>query len=103
MLRPKKTKFHRKLGVFNLNFRLQTLTHTVIHKPQINLYVTLTFIPLITSFFLFQVVKIVPNDKDARLKLEECEKTVKRMAFEAAISAEQDSAFKTLDVESFGM
>jgi len=54
------------------------------------------------SFFR-QVVRIVPNDKDARLKLDECEKTVKRMAFEKAIQAEHVSAFKALDVESIAI
>jgi len=47
-----------------------------------------------------QVVKIVPNDKDARMKLDECEKTVKRMAFEKAIEAEHIDPFKNLDLES---
>lgn len=35
------------------------------------------------------VVKIAPNDKDAKLKLEDCEKTVARMAFEKAIASNE--------------
>eukprot|EP01113_Clastostelium_recurvatum_P027663 TRINITY_DN3340_c0_g1_i2.p1 TRINITY_DN3340_c0_g1~~TRINITY_DN3340_c0_g1_i2.p1 ORF type:complete len:476 (-),score=61.94 TRINITY_DN3340_c0_g1_i2:41-1468(-) len=35
-----------------------------------------------------QVVKIVPNDRDARTKLLECEKQIKKMAFEEAIASE---------------
>jgi serine/threonine-protein phosphatase 5 len=50
-----------------------------------------------------QVVKIVPNDKDARLKLQECEKTVKRLAFERAIAAEQKSAFDDVKLEDISI
>eukprot|EP01103_Thecamoeba_quadrilineata_P015013 TRINITY_DN4615_c0_g1_i1.p1 TRINITY_DN4615_c0_g1~~TRINITY_DN4615_c0_g1_i1.p1 ORF type:complete len:165 (+),score=41.18 TRINITY_DN4615_c0_g1_i1:27-497(+) len=35
-----------------------------------------------------QVVQIHPNDKDARLKLTECQKAIHRAAFEAAIASE---------------
>eukprot|EP00026_Physarum_polycephalum_P008203 Phypoly_transcript_08282.p1 GENE.Phypoly_transcript_08282~~Phypoly_transcript_08282.p1 ORF type:complete len:493 (-),score=92.25 Phypoly_transcript_08282:20-1498(-) len=46
-----------------------------------------------------QVVKLVPNDRDARKKLEECEKTVKRIQFEAAIAAEHKDVFASLKIE----
>lgn len=46
-----------------------------------------------------QVVKIVPNDKDARKKLEECEKTVRRMQFEDAIAAEHKDVFASMKPE----
>jgi len=46
-----------------------------------------------------QVVKIVPNDKDARKKLDECEKTVRKMLFEDAIAAEHKDAFASLKVD----
>eukprot|EP01112_Ceratiomyxa_fruticulosa_P014721 TRINITY_DN4240_c0_g3_i1.p1 TRINITY_DN4240_c0_g3~~TRINITY_DN4240_c0_g3_i1.p1 ORF type:complete len:963 (-),score=237.71 TRINITY_DN4240_c0_g3_i1:64-2829(-) len=49
-----------------------------------------------------QVVKIVPNDKDARTKLSQCEKEVKRAAFEEAIASEHTvSVFQDLDVNSY--
>lgn len=35
-----------------------------------------------------QVAKVRPNDKDAKLKYTECNKIVKKMAFEAAISVD---------------
>lgn len=48
-----------------------------------------------------QVVKLVPNDKDAAAKLKECEKAVRRAAFEAAIAHEETaSPFDTLDLNS---
>jgi len=50
------------------------------------------------SFFR-QVVKIVPNDKDAQKKLEECEKTVRRLQFEDAIAAEHIDPFKSMKVD----
>jgi hypothetical protein len=46
-----------------------------------------------------QVVKLVPNDRDARKKLEECEKTVKRIQFEAAIAAEHKDVFASLKID----
>lgn len=50
------------------------------------------------SFFR-QVVKIAPNDRDARKKLEECEKTVRRLMFEDAIAAEHKDVFASLKVD----
>lgn len=35
------------------------------------------------------VVKLAPNDKDAKLKLDDCEKTVARLAFEKAIASNE--------------
>lgn len=46
-----------------------------------------------------QVVKLVPNDRDARTKLAECEKTVKARMFEAAIAAEHKDVFASLKIE----
>eukprot|EP00126_Sphaerothecum_destruens_P006007 Sdes_comp19168_c0_seq1m9948 len=48
------------------------------------------------------VVKRVPNDRDARLKLKECEKIVKKEAFEEAIKTEtvHKSALDDVDVNS---
>lgn len=47
------------------------------------------------------VVKKAPNDKDAKLKLAECEKIVKRVAFLAAIDpGEEPSAAEGLDLDS---
>ncbi|KAI9049506.1 hypothetical protein LZ554_006535 [Drepanopeziza brunnea f. sp. 'monogermtubi'] len=47
------------------------------------------------------VVRKAPNDKDAKLKLAECEKIVKRVAFLAAIDpGEEPSAAEGLDLES---
>jgi serine/threonine-protein phosphatase 5 len=46
-----------------------------------------------------QVVKLVPNDKDARTKLTECEKTVKARLFEEAIAAEHRDVFAALKID----
>lgn len=47
------------------------------------------------------VVKREPNNRDAKLKLAECEKLVRRMDFEKAIEvAEPTSAFEDLDIDS---
>jgi len=46
-----------------------------------------------------QVVKIVPGDKDARKKLDECEKTVRARLFEAAIAAEHKDVFASLKID----
>lgn len=35
------------------------------------------------------VVRLAPNDKDAKLKLEDCEKTAARLAFEKAIASSE--------------
>jgi hypothetical protein len=44
-------------------------------------------------------VKIVPGDKDARKKLDECEKTVRARMFEEAIAAEHKDVFASLKIE----
>ncbi|KAH8702546.1 serine/threonine protein phosphatase PPT1 [Talaromyces proteolyticus] len=47
------------------------------------------------------VIKKEPNNRDAKLKLAECEKLVRRMDFEKAIEvAEPASVFEDLDIES---
>ncbi|EGD87834.1 hypothetical protein H112_04304 [Trichophyton rubrum D6] len=47
------------------------------------------------------VVKKAPNDRDAKLKLAECEKLVRRIEFEKAIEvADPPSAFEGLNIES---
>ena len=47
------------------------------------------------------VVRKAPTDRDAKLKLAECEKLVRRLDFEKAIEvAEPPSAFEGLDIES---
>jgi serine/threonine-protein phosphatase 5 len=48
------------------------------------------------------VVKVCPNDKDALSKLTECQKIVKRIAFEKAIAVDEHkkSAFDMVDIES---
>jgi len=43
----------------------------------------------IMKFILLQVAKAHPNDKDARAKFTECNKIVKRIAFEKAISIDE--------------
>ena len=48
-----------------------------------------------------QCVRLDPNNKDARLKLEECKKIVRQMAFFAAIEiGDEPSATEGLDLES---
>lgn len=47
------------------------------------------------------VVKKAPHDRDAKLKLAECEKLVRRIEFEKAIEvADPPSAFEGLNIES---
>lgn len=38
---------------------------------------------------MFQVTKVRPNDQDAKLKYSECNKIVKKIAFEKAISVDK--------------
>lgn len=46
---------------------------------------------------------IVPNDKDAKLKMQECEKIVRRMDFLKAIEmGDPPSAAEGLDLNSMG-
>ena len=49
-----------------------------------------------------KVVKVCPNDKDALAKLNECQKIVKRIAFEKAIAVDdtKKSAFDLVDIEA---
>ena len=49
--------------------------------------------------------KVVPNDKDAKKKLEECEKIVKRIAFEEAINSEEEKVVvsDTIDLNNFAV
>jgi serine/threonine-protein phosphatase 5 len=52
--------------------------------------------------FLY-VCKQKPTDRDARAKLAECEKQIKRILFEEAIAFEHErSAFAKIDPESIG-
>ena len=45
-----------------------------------------------------------PNDKDARSKFTECNKIIKRIAFEKAISVDDTSSIAdTLDLDHMGM
>ena len=58
--------------------------------------------------FLFpisQVTKAKPNDKDARAKYNECNKIVRRIAFEKAISVEdtQKSIADQINLDSMSM
>uniref|UniRef100_A0A8C6NSN5 Serine/threonine-protein phosphatase n=1 Tax=Nothobranchius furzeri TaxID=105023 RepID=A0A8C6NSN5_NOTFU len=48
------------------------------------------------------VVKVRPNDKDARMKYQECNKIVKQKAFERAIASDEKkkSVVDSLDIES---
>ncbi|XP_035169822.1 serine/threonine-protein phosphatase 5-like, partial [Oxyura jamaicensis] len=48
------------------------------------------------------VVKVRPNDKDAKLKYQECNKIVKQKAFERAIASDEQkrSVVDSLDIES---
>lgn len=41
-------------------------------------------------YFFTQVTKVRPSDKDAKLKYNECNKIVKKIAFEKAISVEDN-------------
>ncbi len=45
----------------------------------------------------------MPNDRDARKKLEECEKTVRRLAFEESIAAEHIDAFAAMKIDDIGI
>ncbi|XP_009866417.1 PREDICTED: protein PPP5D1, partial [Apaloderma vittatum] len=49
-----------------------------------------------------KVVKVRPNDKDAKLKYQECHKIVKQKAFERAIASDEHkrSVVDSLDIES---
>ncbi len=47
-------------------------------------------------------MKVRPNDKDARLKYQECNKIVKQKAFERAIASDEikKSVVDSLDIEN---
>lgn len=45
---------------------------------------------LVVMYFFTQVTKVRPSDKDAKLKYNECNKIVKKIAFEKAISVEDN-------------
>ena len=49
-----------------------------------------------------QVVRVRPNDKDAKLKYQECNKIVKQKAFERAIASDEirKSVVDSLDIEN---
>lgn len=49
-----------------------------------------------------QVVRVRPNDKDAKLKYQECNKIVKQKAFERAIASDElkRSVVDSLDIEN---
>ncbi|CAO4382478.1 unnamed protein product [Caenorhabditis nigoni] len=51
------------------------------------------------------VVKVVPNDKDAKSKFEECQKIVRRQNFLAAISVDHDkkTVAETLDINAMAI
>lgn len=51
------------------------------------------------------VCRVAPNDKDARKKLEECEKIIKRISFEEAINSDQDKKLPSdsIDLNSFSV
>lgn len=56
------------------------------------------------TFVEFQVVKVRPNDKDAQLKYTECNKIVKKMAFERAIAVDDSkkSISDTINIDVIG-
>lgn len=41
------------------------------------------------NIVIFQVTKVRPNDQDAKMKYNECNKIVKKIAFEKAISVDK--------------
>lgn len=46
-----------------------------------------------------QVIKVKPNDGDAKTKYHECNKIIKKLAFEKAISISEKSCFESIDFE----
>lgn len=59
---------------------------------------------LLYSYFMMQVVKFRPKDKDARLKFTECKKIVQKQAFEKAIAVDHEKKplADTLDLNAIG-
>ena len=61
---------------------------------------------LIACLFDIQVVKVKPNDKDAKMKYSECSKIVKQKAFEKAIACndhEKKPISETLNLDTISM
>jgi len=63
---------------------------------------------MLSSFYAnptLQVAKAHPNDRDARMKFTECNKIVKRIAFEKAISVAdtKKSVVDQINLESMSM
>ena len=56
----------------------------------ISTWLELLLLILFLSVVWLQVTKVKPNDKDAKAKYSECNKIVKRIAFEKAISVEEN-------------
>lgn len=50
-------------------------------------------------------MRVRPNDKDARMKYQECNKIVKQKAFERAIASDETkkSVVDSLDIENMSM
>ncbi len=61
-----------------------------------------THLPCNAKFIGLQVTKVKPNDKDAKAKYTECNKIVKRIAFEKAIAVEDNkkSILESVNVDS---
>lgn len=52
------------------------------------MYFVAVFLRPKADLFVFQVTKVRPTDKDAKSKYTECNKMVKKLAFEKAISVD---------------
>lgn len=63
---------------------------------------TLSFLLSSLAHLAYQVVKVKPHDKDAKMKYQECNKIVKQKAFERAIAGDEHkrSVVDSLDIES---
>lgn len=57
------------------------------------------------SSVLIKVVRVRPNDKDAKMKYQECNKIVKQKAFERAIASDETkkSVVDSLDIENMSV
>ena len=55
--------------------------------------------------FYLQVTKTRPNDRDAKMKYNECQKVVKMMLFQKAIAVDDDkkSVSESINLEAMGM
>lgn len=66
-------------------------------------YVYLACRCLASFVCFFQVTKARPNDKDARMKYDECNKICKRLAFEKAIASDDGKCVAdSIDINSLG-